>query len=340
MIEHDNYWLEDMGVSLEDALRLSRELLERCPGGKKGLTRINYCRNLIASGSKEIQETTKSVPLKKALEVALAEKEDRRPATLRELRYFTKRMRKSSIAGMKLRTIRSKDVSTALTELYKTPCQYIKGWLLLHSVFAIGMRHGWCSSNPVDGVLRPRKKEHEITALSLDAVAKLLRSAQQPEHRSCAASLGIMLWAGVRPTEAQRLQWEDIDWDEGVIMLQGIHSKTGGARCITLHPTLVQWLEQVCQGREKTGRMAPRNWGKRWALLRQDSGVTWQQDVLRHTFASYHLKHFRNLAQLQLEMGHSTLNLLRTRYLNMRGISQQQAQLFWEPAWWKEVRHD
>ena len=60
----------------------------------------------------------------------------------------------------------------------------------------------------------------------------------------------------------------------------------------------------------------------------------WQQDVLRHTFASYHLKHFKNLVQLQIEMGHSTPDLLRTRYLNMRDITKEHARLFWSLRGW------
>lgn len=333
MIECEEPWLEEMGVSTEDAMRLVRELLERCPGSRKGLARINFCRDIITSGSREIKETSQSVSLRKALEVSLAEKCDRRPRTVYELRYFTERMKKTSIVGMKLRNIKAKDVAAALNEVFTTPSQFAKGRIILHSVFVCGKRHGWCSSNPVEGVLRPRLQEAEITALTLDQVERLLRAAKQPEHLSCAAALGVMLWAGVRPTEAQRLSWEDLDWEDGCIMMPATHSKTGGVRCITILPVLRQWLEQVCRGREKTGRLTPRNWGKRWLTLRKEANVEWQNDVLRHTFASYYLKHFRDLNQLQLEMGHSTLQLLRTRYLNMRGITQDQARLFWDPAW-------
>ena len=54
----------------------------------------------------------------------------------------------------------------------------------------------------------------------------------------------------------------------------------------------------------------------------------WINDVLRHTFASYHLKHFKNLILLQAEMGHRDLNLLRSRYVNMQGITKDDAWIF------------
>ena len=52
------------------------------------------------------------------------------------------------------------------------------------------------------------------------------------------------------------------------------------------------------------------------------------QDVLRHTYASYFAKRFKDLPRLQLNMGHHDLSLLRSRYINMRGISNLEATSF------------
>lgn len=84
-MKHD--WLEDMGVTEEDAMRLVRELLERSPRVKKGISRLNYCRKIIAEGCREIEESTCTVTLKKAMEVSLNERGDRRPVTLKELKW-------------------------------------------------------------------------------------------------------------------------------------------------------------------------------------------------------------------------------------------------------------
>ena len=45
--------------------------------------------------------------------------------------------------------------------------------------------------------------------------------------------------------------------------------------------------------------------------------------------AFYHAKHFKDYNLLQMEMGHRSSSLLRTRYLNMKGISPQTATRFW-----------
>ena len=54
----------------------------------------------------------------------------------------------------------------------------------------------------------------------------------------------------------------------------------------------------------------------------------WVQDVLRHTYASFHAKNYADLPRLQLNMGHRDLSLLRSRYINMRGISRVEAKSF------------
>lgn len=326
-----------MGITIDDAIRLSRELLERCPNTKKGTARLNYCREIISMGSRAMIEATHSVPFHEAVKISLHERVGRRPSTLRELHYISKRILQGSprMAGMQLRHIKVEHCYKALSSLFPTPRQFNKARVVLHSIFACGIRHGWCNSNPVHGIIKSRSSEVEIAALAWENIAKLTRTAQRPRHCCCAAMLGVMLWAGVRPAEAQRLCWEDINWEEGILLLPARHSKTGGARCITLQPVLKRWLVQVCKGKQLTGPLCPKGWNYRWQQLRHEAGIAeWQQDVLRHTFASYHLKHFRDLAQLQLEMGHSSLNLLRTRYLNMRGITKQQARLFWSPKQW------
>ena len=57
------------------------------------------------------------------------------------------------------------------------------------------------------------------------------------------------------------------------------------------------------------------------AVLRRLAGFRrWVPDVLRHTFAGYHLRHFRSYSELQYEMGHRDSNLQRTRYVSMQQV--------------------
>ena len=140
----------------------------------------------------------------------------------------------------------------------------------------------------------------------------------------------MMLYAGIRPHEVARLSWAQVDLREGAIYILPRHSKTGGTRRVTIHKPLMRILRAH---KRKDGEMiCPANWIHHWRELRRAAGWDspahrWPQDALRHTFASYHLSHFRSFAELQLEIGHQDATLLRTRYVDQRPVVNAGA--FW-----------
>ena len=175
-------------------------------------------------------------------------------------------------------------------------------------------------------------REREIVPLTLPEIAELFRAASRLQLTDCVPAMALMLFAGIRPREIERLYWSDIDPEEKVISISPTHSKTGGSRHVSIFPVLEKILLSPC--RHETAKICPANWQRKWAKIRRNAGWStaenpWRQDVLRHTFASYHLKFFKNLPQLQCEMGHASPRLLRTRYLSMRGVTLASAELFW-----------
>ena len=275
------------------------------------------------------------ISFRRAVSLSLEERADKRERTVKELRYCLHRLMQAPAAlnRQKLHTITSRQCDEALRAHFQTPRQYAKGRTLLHSVFAFGERNGLCLFNPVAALPKPHIIEKEIVPLPWEQIISLLKTSQQQEFHCCMAALGLMLCAGIRPAELSRLSWKDIDLEARVIVLSAGHSKTGGCRHVTLYPVLAAWLRRVPLALRKAGTICPPNWNRLWRDLRRAAGITeWQQDVLRHTFASYHLKRWHDLPRLQEEMGHSSLQLLRTRYLSMRGITKRHAQLFWSSS--------
>lgn len=127
-----------------------------------------------------------------------------------------------------------------------------------------------------------------------------------------------------------RLSWEQVDQEERAIYIQPRHSKTGGARRAPVHRPLMRI--QRAHKRAVGEMICPPNWLKHWRGLRRAAGWNspdrrWSQDALRHTFASYHLSYFRSFAELQQEIGHRDATLLRTRYVDQRGV--RNAARFW-----------
>ena|GEM_PF-2280607 len=69
--------------------------------------------------------------------------------------------------------------------------------------------------------------------------------------------------------------------------------------------------------------------GSHFAAAADDSGGG-GSSTSRHTFASYHAAYFRNLPELQLEMGYRDTSLLRSRY--MMPTLKKEAAAFWKAA--------
>lgn len=181
----------------------------------------------------------------------------------------------------------------------------------------------------------PRVTEREIVPLRIEEVRRLLRTAEREEFSPCAAGVAMMLYGGIRPYEVRRLTWGDVDWEEGEVRIRPRQSKTGGGRQVPLSRSVLAWLRSYYpQGAERESVfICPPDWNRRWRALRSAAGFqTWRQDVLRHTFASYHAKMFHDWGRLQAAMGHRDGTLLQTRYVHTQGIRGCEVRAFWELA--------
>lgn len=323
-IETAVYLLRKSGLGLCDAAMLVVELAESC-GGAGTLVR---CRRAVRLGVEALREEEQSVPFAEAVAYTLRVKAHRSARTRQDIAYYMRRLMRVVpwLAERALRSLTPQDCRRALELAYTTPSQQRKARAIMSGVFSVGRRQGWCGANPVLLVEAPAVREQEITPLPLESVQRLVQTAHEPAHQAALPALGLMLHAGVRPQELTRLRWQDIDLEERELCISARHSKTGGARHVPLSPPLLRLLE-TCAGE---GQICPPNWRCRWQNLRRAAGFSaWVPDVLRHTFASYHIKHHRDMAALQLSMGHRDQRLLMSRYINLRGISRRAAAAFW-----------
>lgn len=318
--------LAKLPLNTVDAARLVMECTEELGVEVETLERsslLRLLRRILRAGVDAIITEEKTVSFETAVQASLNERLERRPSTRRDLQHFVRRMLKlPGVAQRPLRNMSTEECSELLRRAFgASQHSYRKGRAILHSIFACGVRHQWCSSNPVTSINIPPVSEKHITPLSPREVRQLLSTANQPEHRDMLLPLQLMLYCGVRPAEVTRLRPEDICWNDGEVIIRPSVGKTGGGRVIP--------LRRITPQSTPLKRVAPRNWVQRWRALRRAAGFThWVNDICRHTFASYHAAHFRNLAVLQLEMGHRDSILLRTRYISP--VHRRAAADFWQ----------
>lgn len=279
-------------------------------------------------GDLETGRDTRSVTFREAVEASLLARSHCRPSTRSDLRSYTRRMLNfEPLADTPLQRVDIHLCKRLMEECFKpSPHVRRKAQSVLHSVFAYAIRHGWCTHNPAEGIDLQPAVEQEVRPLTIPQIRRLLQCCRLPQFRAMDAPVRLMLWCGIRPGEVQRLRWCDIDPKEGVVYIAPQHSKTGGARMVRLRGAALTLLRS---DRPDLQPLAPKSWNKRWAELRRQARLQpWQQDTLRHSFASYHLKYFHNIVHLQEDMGHRDTSLLRTRYLNLRSISTEDADTF------------
>lgn len=181
--------------------------------------------------------------------------------------------------------------------------------------------------------LKPKlSEEAEIVCLTPAELSHLLRTACNKNSPGIALHVALCAFAGIRPAEAARLTWSDVGTEENYISVRGKHSKTGGTRHITLRPVLRAWLDYLCPPAARQPHdLIAEGWSvARSQRMHKAAGMSdWRKDVLRHSFASYSLKAGTPLHDLQTDMGHVDLSLLRSRYLNMTGITSASAAQWW-----------
>ncbi len=332
-----------------DAARLILEVLEEMPElhshvrAQERAPLMQSLRRILREGIATVRASEKTVCFAFAAEESLRRRTaaGRKPTTLRDLRHFIRRLlRVPGLAESPLRTLRTEQCRQALDTAFAGSAHSLrKGRAIMHSIFAYGVRQGWCSNNPVAAIELPVIEEREIIPLSLTECRRLVETAQLPPFRECLPALGLMLFAGVRPGEVARLHWSDVHSDEGILRIAARHSKTGGARRVELCPPLRRLLRKHCPVQNENikngkARLCPPRWLTRWRMLRKAAGLGkhWAPDVLRHTFASYHALTYQNLPALQLQLGHQNLRLLLTRYLNLPLLRRADTAKFWQLA--------
>ena len=323
--------LRKTGINILDAALVAREALER------GRGRLKRARRCLELGDRALRQREKTVTFLKAVDVALEERVGRRPRSVNDLRYLARRLLKrcKGLSQRRVRSVTSQECRFYIHQAFDTPRQRNKARLALSSVFSTAVKHGWCDDNPIRKVPKEKLEERKISVLTREEINRLLSAAETYKGGICLAAVGIMLYAGVRPHEVERLPWSQIHLQAGIIHILPQHSKTGGARQVTIYPPLAALLRKIERMNIPKGRMVcPPTWRKHWAELHRRAGWggpnKWVEDILRHTFASHHIATFRSYAELQLEMGHRSAELLRTRYVALDDVCREDN--FWVSA--------
>ena len=313
-------------ISVLDSVRFVRNILDAKPKDSK-LTDAQFILKVIEVGLRNIR--TKEMTFADGFALYLKSKQHLRPDSVRDIRCIGNRLlrTKPELGKRNFSELSVSECEEWITSVFSTPSQHNKARTMLHGLFEFAFRREWCDKNPIKRIERKKVVEKEIQPLKLAETKRLIKTAQNesPEYAIVAA---LLVYTGIRPREVRRLTWRDIDTEEKTITVRSQCSKTGGVRQVEIPPVLNRLL--ITHKSQNSSHICPTDWQRRWRKIRDNSGFRgrWVCDVLRHTYASFHAKRYANLPRLQLNMGHYDVSLLRSRYVNMRGISNTDARNF------------
>jgi integrase len=147
----------------------------------------------------------------------------------------------------------------------------------------------WLAMNPANGQsvkIEAAADESEPVILSVDDCERLLRAAEAHKGGLLVPHVALLLFGGLRPSEAERLKPEQLNLGDAEIRLSASQTKTGQARTVGIVETLAVWLRVYADK-----PLVPPCLRKEFRAVRAAAGFAeWTPDVLRHTSVSNYFR--------------------------------------------------
>ena len=209
----------------------------------------------------------------------------------------------------------------------------------LRTLFSFCVKRGYAASNPAKETEAVKLPDAPPGILTTTEAAKLL-DASDDEIR---AYMAISLFAGIRSAELEKLDWQNVDLESGLIEVTAANAKTKRRRLVKIEPNLDAWLAPLAQ---PAGAVAPSSALRdRLDAVRRAAGFgtpgtetpeekkakvklkPWPQNAGRHSYGSYWLAQNQDAAALALQMGNSP-QMIFQHYREL--VKPQDAKRYWQ----------
>ena len=187
---------------------------------------------------------------------------------------------------------------------------FFNRWLILRGYLAKGT--DW-----LEGVQNyTARKLGQISTYTADEMRRLIAAAD----KRILPMIVIGGFAGLRHAEIARLEWQDIDMEEGFIEVKAENAKTDTRRIVPLKPNLKEFLKKLAK---KSGKVVSVvNTTKQLLKTAADTGdeeneieaLEWKHNALRHTYISARVAESGDVPRVADEAGNSP-QVIRTNYL-------------------------
>ena len=187
---------------------------------------------------------------------------------------------------------------------------FFNRWLVLRGYLAKGT--DW-----LDGVQNyTARKLGQISTYTADEMRRLIAAAD----KRIRPMIVIGGFAGLRHAEIARLEWSDIDLEEGFIEVKAENAKTDTRRIVPLKPNLKAFLQKIENKKGKVVSLV--NTTKQLLKTAADTAdaenkieaLEWKHNALRHTYISARVAESGDVPRVADEAGNSP-QVIRSNYL-------------------------
>ena len=152
------------------------------------------------------------------------------------------------------------------------------------------------------------RKIGEITTYSAEEMNVFLANAS----KRLLPVLVLAGFAGLRHAEIVRLDWSEIDLEDGFIEIAAHKSKTDTRRIVPIKDILKSWLLLLAKPSGPVVELA--NSPDALVKLGRKVGIKWKHNALRHTYISARVAECADISRVADEAGNSP-QIIRTNYL-------------------------
>jgi integrase len=220
--------------------------------------------------------------------------------------------------------ISSSEIEGWLHSLGHAPLSLNNYRAVVSAFYSFSVKRGYIQSNPVSAIDTLRCPANAPEIFTPEGLRRVLELADA----DLVPAIALGAFAGLRTSELLELDWSEIDLGRGFVAIAAAKTKTARRRLVTIQPALKAWLSLYHRKEGRIYASGRRSYHYATERVKTAAGLAkWPQNGLRHSFASYHLAHFQNAAELMLQLGHSTTRLIFEHYREV--VTPQAAAQYW-----------
>lgn len=194
----------------------------------------------------------------------------------------------------------------------------------LSTLFQFSVRRGYRLDNPCDRLEAITHTKPTPSTLTL----KEMRTALDWLRKNPRSMAWFVLstFAGLRPEEAEKTSWKNINFKEGWVKIEAQTTKVRQRRVVYPLPAAMEWLQRAKRLKAKLPIHSLALKRQRARLRKVLGWPIWKKDVTRHTAASNWIAHSQSIKDVATALGNSE-SVLRRDYMAL--VTKADAAKFW-----------